>query len=57
MSEPIKIHPFDVYRLLMEGDRNMIVQRACEAQQLPNNQLVINGILYEQSTEILKVIG
>lgn len=41
----------------MEGDRNMIVQRACEAQQLPNNQLVINGILYEQSTEILKVIG
>lgn len=64
MSEPIKIHPFDAYRLLMEGDHKYsVMRRALEAQLLPDNQLVINGILYQQSCDVppteaaLKAIG
>jgi hypothetical protein len=53
VSEPIKIHPFDAYRLLSERMTHIDMVKYCAEQpQLPKNQLIIDGQLYEQSTDV-----
>lgn len=53
MREPIKIHPFDVYRLLTERCQslNALVRYSYEAERSPN-QFVIDGQVHEQTTDV-----
>jgi hypothetical protein len=54
--EPIKIHPFDVFRILNErtpkGSVVDLLKMGKEVETLPDNQLIIDGVLYEQTTEV-----
>lgn len=52
MAEPIKIHPFDVFRLLQKYPIVDIFKHADGCNQLQQNQLIIDGQLYEQTTDV-----
>jgi len=56
MAEPIKIHPFDLYLMMNKrlASVDMVINYRSDSEnkKLPENQFFIDGILYEQTTDI-----